>query len=116
MTLDYVNELSGPPFARIDLGCDGSARDRGGVRRDRHHAAPAAAPERVGEHPAPLMCGSQNVPAAELARWRDDSIASGCGRRVPLLLAAEGCQGENLGTGNADAVASLIANCVPRHR
>src|SRR5438105_1539663 len=22
--LDYVNELSGPPFARIDLGCDGS--------------------------------------------------------------------------------------------
>ena len=28
----------------------------------------------------------------------------------------DGCHGENLGTGKDDAVAALIANCVPRHQ
>lgn len=75
--LDYVNEISGPPFARIDLGCDGDAPhdvDVCGV------ACPTRLPDKVGPWeniPPPLVCGSTGVPADELARWRDDSIAYG---------------------------------------
>jgi hypothetical protein len=156
--LDYVNELSGPPFARIDLGCDGSAPATAVVcgATDTMRLPPQVLNAWENIQP-PLMCGSQNVPAAELARWRDDSIASGgvydypktrvefyaCTNNATAVTAmgklyfdlisaaaggnsaragyhcysaADGCQGENLGTGNADAVSSLIANCVPRHQ
>jgi hypothetical protein len=76
--LDYVNELSGPPFARIDLGCDGDAPATAmvcgaavtmqlpGLRLD--------AWENIA---APNMCGMTNVPPAELERWKSDSIAVG---------------------------------------
>ena len=29
---------------------------------------------------------------------------------------ADGCQGEGLGSGNADAVQAMIAGCTPRHQ
>jgi len=155
--LDYVNELSGPPFARIDLGCDGDAPASAvvcGATDTMRLPSGVSAWENIQ---APLMCGSHNVPAAELARWQADSIASGgvydypktrvelyaCTNNATAVTAqgkiyfdliaaaaggdparasyhcysaAHGCQGENLGTGNADAVAALIANCVPRHQ
>jgi hypothetical protein len=75
--LDYVNELSGPPFARIDRGCDGDAPVTTTV-------CGAAVTTRLPSSlnaweniQAPLSCGATNVPAAEKARWRSDSIAVG---------------------------------------
>ncbi len=153
--LDYVNELSGPPFARLDLGCDG--------------AAPATAtvcgatvtmqlPDKVGgweNVPAPLTCGSTSVPASELARWKADSIAVGgvydypktrveffdCTNNATAVTAmgqlyydqivlgeggtsrtafhcysaADGCQGEALGSGAQDATRAMVDGCIPRH-
>jgi hypothetical protein len=75
--LDYVNEFAGPPFARIDLGCDGDAPATTTICGDE---VTMRLPDKVGAWenlPGGLMCGSTNVPAAELARWRDDSIAYG---------------------------------------
>jgi hypothetical protein len=73
--LDYVNELSGPPFTRLDLGCDGNA--------------PASA-QVCGETvttklPSSLTawenmsaaCGSTSLSGGELARLLADSIATG---------------------------------------
>jgi hypothetical protein len=96
------------------------------------------------------------VPAADLTRWRDDSIAYGgvynypqtrveffdCtynptavtamsslyygliqqAETDPSLLAyhcysqANGCHGEQLGTGDADVVQAMLAGCTPRHQ
>jgi len=155
--LDYVNELSGPPFSRIDLGCDGDAPATAvvcGATDTMQLKDKVGAWENI---PAPLTCGSTNVPASELTRWQNDSIAVGgtynypqtrvefydCTNQATAVTAmakiyfdqisaaeggdpslasyhcysaANGCQGESLGTGNADAVAALIANCVPRHQ
>ncbi|HEX7836465.1 MAG TPA: hypothetical protein VF469_03330, partial [Kofleriaceae bacterium] len=75
--LDYVNELSGPPFSRIDLGCDGSAPPTMMVCGD---PVTTRLPNTVTSWEniaAPLQCGSSNVPAAELARWKADSVAVG---------------------------------------
>lgn len=75
--LDYVNELSGPPFARIDLGCDGDAPATAtvcGVTDTMRLPRSLDAWENIA---APLQCGSKGVPAAELARWKADSIAVG---------------------------------------
>ncbi len=75
--LDYVNELSGPPFARIDLGCDGDAPPTAsvcGVADTMKLPGSLNAWENIA---APLTCGSKNVPPAELQRWKDDSIAIG---------------------------------------
>ena len=155
--LDYVNELSGPPFSRIDLGCDGDAPGTAvvcGANDTMRLPSKLSAWENI---PSPLTCGSHNVPASELTRWQNDSIAVGgtynypqtrvefydCTNQATAVTAmakiyfdqisaaeggdpslasyhcysaANGCQGESLGTGNADAVAALIANCVPRHQ
>lgn len=75
--LDYVNSLSGPPFARIDLGCDGDApatADVCGTPNTMRLPQLLTAWENIE---APLRCGSTNVPATELARWQSDSIAFG---------------------------------------
>jgi hypothetical protein len=75
--LDYVNELSGPPFARIDIGCDGDAPPNAVVcgAIDTLRLPP---PLNMWENiQPPLSCGSTNVPPAELARWKSDSIAVG---------------------------------------
>ncbi len=74
--LDYVNELSGPPFARIDLGCDGDAPATATVCGQ---TVTMRLPAKVGawENMAPLTCGSTDVPSSDLERWRDDSIAFG---------------------------------------
>src|SRR5262249_18362237 len=74
---DYVTELAGPPFARIDLGCDGDAPPTAtvcGATVTMKLPNMLNAWERIQ---APLTCGSTNVPAAELARWKADSIAVG---------------------------------------
>jgi hypothetical protein len=74
--LDYVNEISGPPFSRIDLGCDGDAprtEEVCGVD------VTTRLPDKVGpweNMPPPLTCGSTGVPPEELERWRGDSIIS----------------------------------------
>lgn len=75
--LDYVNELSGPPFARIDLGCNGDAPATAVVcgATTKMRLPPALD---VWENiQSPLYCGSTGVPAAELDRWKADSIAYG---------------------------------------
>jgi hypothetical protein len=73
--LDYVNELSGPPFARIDLGCDSSqpstAEVCGVADTMRLPSAKLNAWENV------TTCGSTNPPAADVAKWMADSIAIG---------------------------------------
>jgi len=75
--LDYVNELSGPPFARIDLGCDGDAPATAPVcSTDATMRLPAKL-DPWENNVAPATCGATNIPAAELARWRADSIAVG---------------------------------------
>jgi hypothetical protein len=77
--LDYVNELSGPPFARIDLGCNGDAPATTSVCGvDVTMRLPGDDHLNNWENiPAPLACGSTNVPAAELERWKNDSVAIG---------------------------------------
>ena len=155
--LDYVNELSGPPFARIDLGCDGDAPPTTTVcGATVTMKLPQSVTGWENIRP-PLTCGSTMVPPAELARWRTDSIAvggvysyprtqvqffactfqatavTGQGKLYFDLISqaaggdpnraqyhcytqADGCQHEALGTGNQDAAAALIANCIPRHQ
>jgi hypothetical protein len=74
---DYVNELSGPPFARIDLGCDGDAPPTAtvcGVTDTMQLPGMLNGWENIA---SPLTCGAKNVPAAELTRWKNDSIAIG---------------------------------------
>jgi hypothetical protein len=77
--LDYVNELSGPPFARIDLGCDGNAPQTATV-------CGATVPTRLpGDGhldqweniPPPLACGSTAAPPTMVESWKQDSIAIG---------------------------------------
>jgi hypothetical protein len=75
--LDYVNELSGPPFSRIDLGCDGDAPQTATV-------CGATVQTRLKDSltvwenmPPPLQCGSTNVPPAIVERWKNDSISVG---------------------------------------
>ena len=75
--LDYVNELSGPPFARIDLGCNGDAPATAavcGVSDTMKLPQKLSSWENIQ---APLTCGSTGVPAPELERWKSDSIAYG---------------------------------------
>ena len=75
--LDYVNELSGPPFSRIDIGCNGDAPPTSlvcGVADTTRLPSKLTAWENIQ---APLACGSTSVPATELARWKADSIAVG---------------------------------------
>lgn len=75
--LDYVNELSGPPFSRIDIGCNGDAPPTAsvcGVADTTRLPPQVSAWENIQQ---PLSCGSTSVPAPELARWKSDSIAVG---------------------------------------
>lgn len=73
--LDYVIERAGPPFARIDLGCDGNAPATTTVCGDT--VTMRLPPELTRWENMTVACGSTNVPAAELARWKADSIAVG---------------------------------------
>lgn len=75
--LDYVNELSGPPFARIDLGCDGNAPATAVVCGATDTMRLPSKLDQWENIPPPLTCGSTGVPATELARWKADSIAVG---------------------------------------
>jgi hypothetical protein len=76
--LDYVNELSGPPFGRIDLGCDGSAPATASVcGATVTMRLPPALLDPWENIKTPLTCGSTGVPAAELDRWKTDSISIG---------------------------------------
>ena len=61
-----------------DLGCDGDAPATASVcGATDTMQLPAARLNPWENIPAPLTCGSKNVPAAELARWQADSIAIG---------------------------------------
>ena len=73
---DYVNELSGPPFARIDLGCDGNAPATTTVcgatvtmklppKLDMWTNAPSNA------------CGATTNSPSQVDQWKTDSIAIG---------------------------------------
>lgn len=73
--LDYVNELSGPPFARIDLGCDGSAPET--AMMCGATVTMQLPPERMSAWENAPSCGSANVSASELLRWKNDSILIG---------------------------------------
>src|SRR5262249_21161983 len=75
--LDYVNELSGPPFARIDIGCNGDGPPSAIVCGATDTLRLPSSLNSLENIPPPLVCGSTNVPAAELARWNADSIAVG---------------------------------------
>ena len=73
--LDYVNELAGPPFSRIDLGCDGDAPATAEVCGD---TVTTRLPDKLTAwENMTVSCGSTNVPVDELARWKADSIAVG---------------------------------------
>jgi hypothetical protein len=74
--LDHVNEHAGPPFARLDLGCNGDApptMDVCGVQVTMRLPNFVTPWENIQ---APLTCGSTGVPADELQRWHDDSVMS----------------------------------------
>lgn len=73
--LDYVIERAGPPFARIDLGCDGNAPPTTTVCGDT--VTMRLPSELTRWENMTVACGSTSVPAAELARWKSDSIAVG---------------------------------------
>jgi hypothetical protein len=75
--LDYVNELSGPPFARIDLGCDGNQPATAMVCNATDTMRLPASLNRWENVQAPDSCGSTTNSAATIAKWHDDSIAVG---------------------------------------
>jgi hypothetical protein len=75
--LDYVNELSGPPFARIDLGCDGDAPATATVCGATVTTRLPGMLDAWENILPPLSCGARNIPPAEKTRWRTDSIAVG---------------------------------------
>lgn len=155
--LDYVNELSGPPFGRIDRGCDGDAPATTTVCGATVTTRLPSSLNAWENIQAPLSCGASNVPAAEKARWKADSISFGGVYNYPLtrveffdctnqatavtamaqnyfdtmvqasggdtsrvafhcFSAADGCQGEGLGTGTQVAVNAMLAGCKPRHQ
>jgi hypothetical protein len=73
--LDYVNELSGPPFARIDLGCNASEPSTAmvcGVADTMQ-----LPPDRLNPWENTTTCGTANPPAADVAKWKADSISVG---------------------------------------
>ncbi|MEO7732670.1 MAG: hypothetical protein ABIY55_17000 [Kofleriaceae bacterium] len=80
-SLDYVNEISGPPFARLDLGCDGNAPPSTTVCGA---SVTTQLPAKVStwENMA-MACGSPNLPASELARLKSDSVAFGGAYNYP---------------------------------
>jgi hypothetical protein len=73
--LDYVNEISGPPFARIDLGCnfgDPSTAMVCGVADTME-----LPPTRLNPWENTTSCGTASPPAGDVAKWMADSIAVG---------------------------------------
>jgi hypothetical protein len=72
--LDYVNELSGPPFARIDLGCDGSQPATATVCGA---TDTMRLPTMLNTWENVTTCGSATPPAADVAKWMADSVAIG---------------------------------------
>lgn len=74
--LDYVNELSGPPFARIDLGCDGNAPATATVCGDSVTMRLPPSLNMWENIATPLTCGATTASAAEVTRWHEDSIMS----------------------------------------
>ncbi|MEP6861777.1 MAG: hypothetical protein ABJE66_14210 [Deltaproteobacteria bacterium] len=72
--LDYVNELSGPPFTRLDLGCDGNAPPSAMVCGE---TVTTKLPNSVTAwENLSAPCGSASLPAGERARLVADSIAT----------------------------------------
>lgn len=150
--LDYVNELSGPPFARIDLGCDGTQAATTTVCNGATVTMklPPMLMDPWLRLQTPQTCGSTTIPAATVAQWKADSIAVGgvyaypktdvefydCTNMATAVTGmaqiyeglittttgyhcytqADGCMGENLGTGATDATNALLAGCTPRHQ
>jgi hypothetical protein len=72
--LDYVNELSGPPFAHIDLGCDGNAPATATVCGDTVTMRLPAMLDNWENIQTPLTCGATSASPGEVQRWRDDSV------------------------------------------
>lgn len=102
--LDDVNELSGPPFARIDLGCDA--------------VGTVSYPETEVQF---YSCTNRPTAVTAQGKLYFDLISAAAGgdparASYHCYTQADGCQGEALGTGNRDAQAALIAGCVPRHQ
>jgi hypothetical protein len=73
--LDYVNEISGPPFVRIDLGCNAS--DPATAMVCGVADTMMLPPDRLNPWENTTTCGTTNPPAADVAKWMADSIAVG---------------------------------------
>jgi hypothetical protein len=73
--LDYVNELSGPPFARIDLGCDFTQPATATVCGASDTMQLPAAMLNTWENTT--SCGAGTPGPADVAKWNADSISVG---------------------------------------
>jgi hypothetical protein len=141
--LDYVNELSGPPFARLDLGCDGNAPPSTMVCGD---TVTTRLPSKVTawenmtmarlksdsvafggayDYPATRVeffdCTNNATAVTAMSQLHYDTIvrAEGGSSRAAYhcYAQADGCQGEALGMrGSSEAVQAMIAGCKPRHQ
>jgi len=76
--LDHVNLVSGPPFARIDLGCDGSEPATATVcGAEVTTRLPAERLDVWTNVAPPDTCGGSPISAEQVARWQEDSVAVG---------------------------------------
>jgi hypothetical protein len=76
--LDAVTLSGGPPFARVDLGCDPTTPPRGVCAGSppvpiAYAGGPLAVISKWEEAPA---CGTERPPPADVMRWQRDSILS----------------------------------------
>jgi hypothetical protein len=78
--LDYVNELSGPPFVRLDLGCNADTPPASVCGTE----VPMLLPDKVATwENMTTTCPAQGLAASELARLNADSVAVGGTYKFP---------------------------------
>jgi hypothetical protein len=77
--LDYVSERAGPPFARIDLGCDHGEPATATVCGDEvtMYYSPSSRVDRQNRWENTTTCGSTTPLASDVMKWNADSISVG---------------------------------------